>query len=248
MNAPSDTIEFRSGIVKPVECLKAGLELVRSQYWLFVGIAAVGMIIASLVPLGILMGPMMCGIYLALFKQRRNQPVEFGDVFKGFDYFGDSLIAALLHMVPIFVIIVPTYIFFYISMFAMIGGSGGQPDPGLVLGFFGFWGIILIVLIVVLLLVSVAFTFAYPLIVDRRLPGFEAVKLSVKAAKANFWGLLGLMLLTGLLGFAGALLCYVGAFLVLPITFGATAMAYEQVFGLSGEIKPNLPPPPPSFM
>ena len=97
MNAPSDTIEFRSGVVKPVECLKAGLELVRSQYWLFVGIVAVGMIIASLVPLGILMGPMMCGIYLALFKQRRDQPVEFGDVFKGFDYFGDSLIAALLH-------------------------------------------------------------------------------------------------------------------------------------------------------
>jgi uncharacterized membrane protein len=247
MNASSDSIEFRRGTVKPIECLKAGLELVRSQYWLFVGIAAVGMIIASVVPLGILMGPMMCGIYLALFKQRRGQPVEFGDLFKGFDYFGDSLIAALLHLVPAFVIIIPTYIFFYISLFAMLAASGGQPDPAVVLGFFGFWGIVLIVLMVVLILISVAFMFAYPLIIERHLSGFDAVKLSMKAAMANFWGLLGLMLLTGLLSFAGVLLCYVGAILVLPISFGAIATAYEQVFGLR-EVQPNVPPPPPSFV
>jgi len=247
MNASSDTIEFRRGTIKPIECLKAGLELVRSQYWLFVGIVAVGMIIASLVPLGILMGPMMCGIYLALFKQRRGQLVEFGDLFKGFDYFGDSLIAALLHLVPVFLVIIPTYIFFYISLFAMIAASSGQPDPGIVLGFFGFWGIILLALMVLLILLSIAFTFAYPLIIERRLSGFDAVKLSVKAAMANFWGLLGLTLLSGLLTFAGVLLCYVGAFLVVPITFGALATAYEQVFGLR-EVQPNVPPPPPSFV
>ena len=248
MNASPDTIEFRRGAVKPIECLKAGNELVRSQYWLFVGICAVGMIIASFVPLGILMGPMMCGIYLTLFRTRRGQRIEFGDLFKGFDYFGESLIAALLHMIPIFVIIVPTYIFFYISMFAMMAAQGGgEPDPGLVLGFFGFWAIVWIVLMLALILISVAFTFAYPLIVDRRLSGFEAVKLSMKAAIANFWGLLGLMLLSGLLAFAGILLCYVGWFLVMPITFGAIAVAYEQVFGLSEGAEPNLPPPPPSF-
>ena len=170
MNATPDTIEFRRSTVKPIECLKAGHELVRSQYWLFVGIAAVGMIIASFVPFGILMGPMMCGIYLALFKQRRGQRIEFGDLFKGFDYFGESLIAALLHMVPLFLIVIPTYIIFYISLFAIMAAQGsGEPEPGLLLGFFGFWGFIWIVLIVVMILISVAFTFAYPLIVDRRL-------------------------------------------------------------------------------
>jgi uncharacterized membrane protein len=199
--------------------------------------------------LGILMGPMMCGIYLTLFKQRRGQPMEFGDLFKGFDYFSESLIAALLHMIPIFVLVVPTYIIFYISIFAMMAAQGGgEPDPGLLLGFVGFWGVIWIVLIVAMILISVAFTFAYPLIVDRRLSGFEAVKLSMKAARANFGGLLGLMLLNGLLGFAGVLLCYVGAFLIMPITFGAIAVAYEQVFGLSESAGlPHLPPPPPSF-
>jgi len=250
MNASPDTIEFRRSAVRPIECFKGGLELVRSQYWLFVGITAVGMIIASVVPLGILMGPMMCGIYLTLFRTRRGQRIEFGDLFKGFDYFGESLIAALLHMIPMFVIIVPTYIIFYISMFAMIAAQGGgEPDPGILLGFFGMWGLILIVIIVVIVLISVAFTFAYPLIVDRRLSGFDAVKLSMKAALANFLGLLGLMLLNAVLGFVGILLCYVGAFLLMPISFGAIALAYEQVFGLSeGTGQPNLPPPPPSFV
>ena len=245
MNA-SETIEFRSGVVRPIECLKAGLELVRSQYWLFVGIIAVGMIIASVVPLGILMGPMMCGIYLTYFKQMKGQPVEFGDLFKGFDSFSDSLIATLVQMVPALVIVVPAYIFFYISMFAMMGASGGQPDPGVMLGFFAFWGLILIVVVLVVILISVAFTFSYPLIADRKLAGFDAVKLSMKAAKANFMGLLGLLLIGGFLGLLGVMLCYVGAFLVAPITFGAMATAYQQVFGLD-QGRPNVPPPPPTF-
>jgi len=249
MNASPDSIEFRRSVVKPIECLKAGYELVRSQYWLFAGIVAVGMIIASVVPLGILMGPMMCGIYLTLFKHRRGQRIEFGDLFKGFDYFGESLIAALLHIVPIFVVLVPTYIILYISMFAMMAAAGGGSDPGIILGFFGFWAIIWIVLIAILIFVSMLFTFAYPLIADRRLSGFDAVRLSAKAAMANLGGLLGMTLLSSLLTFVGVLACYVGAFLVLPITFGAIAVAYEQVFGLStGTGQPDLPPPPPSFV
>ena len=54
---PSSQIPFRRGVVEPVECLKAGWNLVRNEYWLFVGMCAVGMIIGSAVPLGILMGP-----------------------------------------------------------------------------------------------------------------------------------------------------------------------------------------------
>jgi len=58
-----------------------------------------------------------------------------------------------------------------------------------------------------------------------------------------------LLLLNGLFSFLGVLLCYVGVFLVLPITFAAIATAYEQVFGLAaGEAQPYLPPPPPTFI
>jgi len=250
MSFPFNEIEFKRNVVQPVECIKAGWELIRSQYWLFVGMTLVGVIIGSVVPLGILMGPMMCGIYLALFQTRRGQPIEFGLLFKGFDYFGDAVIATLLHMIPVVVVIIPTYILFYVGMFTVMMGTrsgNGEPNPGALLGFFGIFAVVWLVIIVLLIVLSVVFTFAYPLIVDRRLSGLNAVKLSIRAAFANFWRLLGMLLLMGLLSCAGLLLCYVGVFLVMPISFAAIAAAYEQVFGL-GEVQPNLPPPPPSFV
>lgn len=248
MSASFDFPEFRRKAVEPVVCIKAGWNLIKNQYWLFVGITAVGILVGSVVPFGILLGPMMCGIYLTLFKTKRGQPIEFGDLFKGFDSFGDSLIATLLHLVPVLVIFVPSYIVFYIGLIFMMPRNG-EPDPTALFSFFGLFAIFWLVMMVILIIVSVGFTFAYPLIVDRRLSGLNAVKLSIKAGMANFWQLLGMLLLNGLVSFVGLLFCYVGAFLVLPITFAAIATAYEQVFGLAeGELQPNLPPPPPTFV
>ncbi len=157
------------------------------------------------------------------------------------------MIATLLHLIPLVIVIVPTYLLFYVGLFGMMAASGGgEPDPAALLGFFGFMAVVWLVIMVLVIVLSVVFTFAYPLIVDRRLSGLNAVKLSVRAGLGNFWRLLGMLFLTGLVIFVGLLFCYVGAFLVMPISFAAIATAYEQVFGL-GEVQPNLPPPPPSF-
>ena len=247
MSFPFSQLEFKRNAVEPIECIKAGWNLIRNQYWLFVGMTVVGIIIGSVVPLGILMGPMMCGIYLALFQTRRGQPIEFGLLFKGFDYFGDAVIATLLHMIPVVLVIAPAYILYLVGMFGMMATSrNGEPDPAALLGFFGVFAVFWLVIMLLLIVLSVVFTFAYPLIVDRRLKGLDAVKLSIRAGFANFWRLLGMLILTGLLTFGGVLLCYVGVFFVLPISFAAIASAYEQVFGLA-EARSNLPPPPPSF-
>src|SRR5882724_6293398 len=240
-------ISFKRRAVEPMRCLSEGWNLVKDQYWLFVGMCLVGMLIANAVPLGILLGPMMSGVYYSLFQKRRGKPVEFGNLFKGFDYFGPSLIATLIHIVPIVVIVVPAYLVFYLGfILAMIQQQNGEPNPGLVFGFVGIVIVFWCVVIVFVLVFSLLFTFAYPLIVDRGLSGLDAVKLSFSAALANFWRLLGLSLLSALMGLGGALLCFVGIVLVYPIAFGAIAIAYEQVFGL-GEPVSNLPPPPPTF-
>lgn len=244
-------IPFKRNVVEPVQCIKDGWAIIKERYWLFVGICLVGLLISSAVPLYILMGPMMCGINLCFFKQRRGQVVEFGDLFKGFDYFGPSLVATLLYIVPIMAIVVPAYIIFYLGMiFSMVAqGQTGEPSPAAPLAMFVMFMLFILVIVVVLLLVSVGFTFSYALIVDRKLQGFDAVKLSFRAAFANFWRLFLMMLLNALLGLAGTLLCYVGVFLVLPIGYAAVDVAYEQVFGLHNpnEDPSNLPPPPPVF-
>ena len=41
MSFPFDQIEFKRNAVQPVECIKAGWDLIRSQYWLFVGMTVV---------------------------------------------------------------------------------------------------------------------------------------------------------------------------------------------------------------
>ena len=248
LNTPSLT-PFKRGAVQPMVCLKSGWALIKDRYWLLVGMSAVAILLGSFVPFGILLGPMMCGIYLSLFQLRRGQPVEFGNLFKGFDYFGESLVATLLHLIPIVVIAVPFYIIFYVGIFLVMpgGARGNEPDPA---GLFGFLAVMMlfgIVMMALVIVISIVFTFAYPLIVVRRLSGIEAVKLSARAALGNFWPLLGLLLLNGVITFAGVLLCYVGTLLVLPLTFAAIAIAYEQVFGLGGELQPPLPPPPPVF-
>ncbi|MGH9971781.1 MAG: hypothetical protein ACREBG_28850 [Pyrinomonadaceae bacterium] len=248
METLSPANPFRRGAVRPMECLKTGWSLIKDRYWLFVGMSLVAILLGSFVPFGLILGPMMCGIYLSLFQLRRGQNVEFGNLFKGFDYFGESVVATLIHYVPVVLIIIPFYIVLYGGLFfIMPRQAGGEPDPASVFGFLAVLIVIAVIMIVLMILVSVVFTFSYPLIVDRKLSGLEAVKLSAKGAMGNFWPLLGLLLLNGLISFGGILLCYVGVFLALPVTFAAIAAAYEQVFGLGQNQSPNLPPPPPSF-
>ena len=243
MNPP---FHFNRGVVEPIACLKEGWALVKDRYWVFFGVTALGILITSFVPMAILMGPMFCGIYLTYFSHRRNQPIELGTLFRGFDYFGQSLIATLFHMLPLMVVLMPAYILTYVAFFVMLASQGNNPEPAVVFGFIGVAAVFWILLLLFILFVSVLFSFTYPLIVDRGLTGTDAVKLSSRAALANFWPLLGLLVLQTLLGAVGMLFCYVGAFFILPITFGALAVAYEKVFGLA-EVTPNLPPPPPTF-
>src|SRR4029079_1450063 len=102
-------IVYRRNVIEPIKCISAAWAMVKEQYWLFVGMCAVGLLIGSAVPMGILTGPMMCGLYIAVLAISRRQPIEFGMLFKGFDYFGPSVVATLLHVVPILVIVIPAY-------------------------------------------------------------------------------------------------------------------------------------------
>jgi hypothetical protein len=224
--------EFTGGAVRPFECVNGGWQLIKDQYWLFLGITAVGILVGSVAPLGILMGPCMCGIHYCLIRQERRQRVEFAMLFKGFDYFVQSLIATLIMMVPMFILLVPFYIVFFVVMLRTMPDQrhNAHPDPSAALAMLGTMGGLFLAFFLIAMLIGVVFFFVYPLIVDRGLNGVDAVRTSARAAFANFWGILGLTLLNGVLGLLGALCCYVGAFFVLPISLAAVWVAYRRVF------------------
>jgi len=223
--------EFSRGVIKPVECLKEAWELIKDQYWLFLGICAVGMLIGSAFAI-VLMGPMMCGIYLCLFQRVRNEQVKFEGLFKGFDYFAPSVIATLIQMIPAVIIILPAYLIVVFAMFGIISSAQGRGggDNAAAIGFALGMVVFFLAIFLMSIVLGVFFMFTFPLIVDKKMAGVEAVKTSVKAAMANFGGVLGLVLLNAVLSFGGALLCYIGAFFVLPITLTAHAIAYRRVF------------------
>jgi hypothetical protein len=229
----AESLEYQRTAIRPVDCLKASKELLGDQYWLFLGIAVVGILIASAVPFGILMGPMMCGIYYCYFRRMRGESVEFGMLFKGFDYFVESLLATLMLVGLTLVLTLPLCGLLFGGIMALAAAAGPQGHGGgepPLFALFGMMGIFYVAILLVSLIAMVFFAFAYPLILDRGMKAWPAVCTSCRAAWANFGGMLGLMCLLMLISVVASLCCYVPALLFMPFYMGALAVAYRKVF------------------
>jgi uncharacterized membrane protein len=77
------------------EWISAGWALVQRDLFLWVIIALIYLLLCSAVPL-ILQGALTAGLHYAFLKRLLGQPIEFGDMFKGFGFFLATLLAILL--------------------------------------------------------------------------------------------------------------------------------------------------------
>jgi len=213
--------------LRPLMLLGEAKSLLGDQYWLFVGITFVGILIGSIVPFGILLGPMMCGIHLCYIQRSNGKPVTFELLFKGFDFFVESLIATLIMVAVGVVVIVPVYIIFMVVFFGIMASSGGEPDPAAVLPLM----IIMYPIIIGLsILVGLPFIFVYPLIADRGLKAMPAVKASLHGVLANAFGVFGFVFIYTVISFIGSCLCYFPAIMFLPLSLGGIFLAYRKIY------------------
>ena len=218
--------------INPIDLYKRSLALMGEQYWLFVGMTFVAMLIGSVVPFGILMGPMLVGIYLCFKEREEGRRVDFGRVFQGFDEFVNSLIVTLLLIVVFFVVIFPVYIIAFAGMFAILGaGQGNGPPQVNPVAIFGFIFVMFIVVSIASMAIYVPFMFAYQLVADQKVGGWQAFSMSLKASLKNLVGVLLFILFTAIVSMLAGLLCYVPALFVMPISFGALWILYRDVFG-----------------
>jgi hypothetical protein len=229
-----DNLEFNRRAVRPVQCFVEGWQLIKDDYWLFFGIAFLGMLIGRAVPLDILLGPMWCGIDICLLRRMRGERVRFAQMFDGFNYFMPSMIGTLFVSIPtliLTVLIIIAYVVLLVGVVVpMAPRGGGPPDAGFFASLFGVIAGYVVALTIVPFALSTPLVFMYPLIVERGLSGPQAFMTSVRAVFGNLYGVIGLQLLHLLLVYAGMMLCFFGVWLVLPITFAAFAVAYRQVF------------------
>ena len=231
--------EFRTGVIKPVECVKEGFEMIKRDYWLLFAIGLVGGLIGG-ATMYVLAGAMICGIMYAFLKAIDGKPVAFDDLWKGMNYFGPGLVVILVIIVPVIVF----YIFVYVSLLgAMIGGAQAG-EAGLV-GALVVVGIIDFVFLILMVCFHTLLTFSFPLIVDRNLGAMEAMKTSARAVWQNLGGVAGLVVVNFGLVFLGYLALCIGLYFVIPIMIAGNAVAYRRVFP-SLETRTNLNPPPPS--
>jgi hypothetical protein len=230
-----DRFTFNRRAVRPIVCLSEGWQLIKEDYWFFVGMSFVALLIMYLVPFGIMIGPMMCGMHVCLFRQEIGRRYSFEMLFDGFDYFGQSLLVTMLWYWPTVLLLIIWYVMTIAGTVGAIitlqAAQGGQADPGVLLvSVAGVAGVFTLGLFGAVMIVEMLFLFTYPLLVDRDMSGGEAVLLSIKATFRNFWGVLGLILLITLISLVAALPCYLGLPFVAPLVFAMVTVAYRQVF------------------
>ena len=230
-------IEFRTGRVSSREMFSEARALMSGHFWIMVGICLLGLIVGGVAPFGVLMGPMMCGIFMCWFAIMRNEKPTFSLLFEGFDVFMESLVAMLIQLGISMLTMVLAFVVMAVggvALLAVAGAGGGQPggNAEAAMGLFTigafvfFYGLI----IGVSILVGALFAFTWPLIVDYRLSGLEAVKLSARAAWANLGNVFRLMILNVVVVAVAAVFCYLPVFLVFPIVFGSQAVLYRRIF------------------
>jgi uncharacterized membrane protein len=222
-------IEFRTGVIRPLECFKEGWDLIKPNYWLIFAITLVGMLIAGAIPFAVAMGAMYCGIYYCVFQLMQGRKPEFGDLFKGFNYFIPALIATLILIVPVVIFTIISTASVFGVMFSMTD-SRGNLDPSAI---FAMYGVLIgegVVFGIISGCIHAFIMFTYPLIVEHNLSGPDAFKLSAKAAWANLGGVVGLIVWEFILGFIGYLVCGIGLYFVLPVLFAGVLVGYRRVF------------------
>jgi len=206
---------FRSGVpaVRIADWLREGWEIFVSDAGIFILAALIYGLLSGLC-FPILFGPLTCGMYIMIFDRMRGERAEIGRLFGGFEYFGQSFVAGLIYFALIVAGLVIVMVGFTLCVIpALIG--------------IAFW-----------IVVQTAFIFVFQLIVDRGMVATEAVAVSYNKIRENFGEFLLFGLVLWLISAAGSSVGF-GFLLTVPLTFGATAAAYRDIFGLGEPSQPT---------
>ena len=245
-------IEFQRGAIDAGGCISNAWELVKRNFGLYIGAGLITLILISCIPIVnfFLLGPAMGGFAYIVLKDMRDEPVEFGMLFKGFEKFVPLMVLGVIQAIPgiIFQIIQWT-----VDLSRIAVGSRGSsstfyqssgPDM-LQAGLAGGLLIVALVYLVFQLIWNAALIFAFPLVMENDIGVVDAIKLSLSAVFGNLGGVIVLMILGGLVGLLGFLAICLGIFVAIPVVWAANVFAYRQVFPLI-ERNFNINPPPPT--
>lgn len=221
-------LEFNAGAIKPIECVQEAWELIKSDYWLLFAISLVGALIGAFTAY-VLIGAMICGIFGCYLKKIDGGNIVFDDLWLGFKFFWQSLPLTLAIVIPLVIWIIVLFATLYLPLIA-VAVMGPKADGGVILGTFLGGLVIDIIVAVVMTCIHSLLIFSFPLIVDRKLSSWDAMRLSARASLKNIGGIAGLIGVNIVIALLGELAFCVGIYLAIPIITATNLVAYRKVF------------------
>ncbi len=225
--------------IDPFSLISRGWGFIKPDYWLFLGLCLVAVFLGSMVPFGIILGPMFVGYWLCHMELATTKRTSFETLFRGFDSFMPAFLACIIQMAFMMFVVVGMFAILILGMVATAGlasAGGGEPDPGLML--IGFVLIFLFMTPAMLLLavMQYAMMLSFFLIADRGLDAWQSVTVAYRAILRNFWGVLWMSIVFMFVTLALMCLCYFPALLFMPVMYAALFMLFRDLFPKSQPI------------
>jgi hypothetical protein len=187
-------------------------------------------------------------VLMGLAICRKN--LELGQLWKGFSAYGDVLFEFLLLALVGLLVSVPFYIpgiFAFISQMPPVEQLETMEPEEIVTLYeqtAGVWNALTYLSWPISMYIQSRVLLAYPLIVERKVPAIQAIKISIAATKDQQWLIFGTQFLVGALSGFGILFCCVGILFTMPFGYAILGSVIRQIWGETdtpGENQSSLP-------
>lgn len=189
----------------------------------------------------VISGPFMGGVLWLFLRGVRGEPAEVGDIFAGFKRaFGPLFLVTLVQSLLIGLCMTP-FIIVLVMKFIATGmhfnpqdlennPAAAQELVKTVLGLLFVTLPVLLMCLIPAIYLGTCWKFSLPLVMDKGMDFWTAMKTSFKMVNKHWWQVFGLLILIGLLNVAGFMACCVGVLFTMPVGFAALMFAYETIF------------------
>ena len=181
---------------------------------------------------------MASAIFITWHVSRGEPWQDFGEVFKGFSFLAQIMVCSLIETAVIVVLMVLFFFKLLPDLIELVTLSQGQGvyqnkaeieelvksmllDPTNILMFLGFF--------ILALVISVMWAFKVHFVVIYKMEGWPAMEMSRKITMKNFFQLVGLFLLLGIILVISAIPCGIGLLFSLPLMIGSIYSAFAQI-------------------
>ncbi len=225
-------LHFTSIVIAQVILGIAGMDRISVRFQPYLGLV-------SVIFISLIMGPVTGSLYRIFLSVIRGHPTNPGELFFGFKTAFQDLFLGQFAMDFVFTaFMIPGFVTFAVLSEPVVNQVRQHPESGLppemVQQFFH----AITASAPRFLLFAIPSTyffvnwlFVLPLIIDKQMGFWMAMKTSWKMVHKHWFQIFGLVVLAGLLNVAGFCFCCVGLLVTFPLGMIAWMYAYEDIFG-----------------